>query len=134
MIDKKIGLAVFLILPLCADLSLGQMEVMVEKIKAKRVGSKMEKDSSFVSPFVLIQQDENKSVLEAPKGSDIKFTLGGVINKRAFINERWIKIGEKIDGYELTEMQDNGVTLVQEDRTIKVFLKKSKPIIQINEG
>jgi hypothetical protein len=134
MMNKKIWLGCLVILPLYADLSIGQMETMVEKIKAKRAAAQIEKDPHFTSPFVMIQQDDNRSVIEDPKSNAVAFTLGALINNKAFLNERWVKVGDKIEGYELTEIKDNSVTLVQEERTIQVFLKKSKPILQLNEG
>ena len=134
MMNKKIWLVSLVILPLYGDLSIGQMETMVEKIKAKRAGAQIEKDPHFTSPFVMIQQDDNRSVIEDPKSNAVVFTLGGIINNKAFLNEKWLKIGDRVEGYELTEIKDNSVTLVQEEHTIQVFLKKSKPILQLNEG
>jgi len=134
MMSKKIWLIGLLVLPLYADLSIEEMETMVEKIKAKRAGANIEKDSKFISPFVMIQQDKNSSVMEEPKTTSVVFVLGGIINNKAFLNNKWVKIGETIEGYTLTEIAENSVTLVQEDHTIKVFLKKSKSILQVNEG
>jgi len=134
MVNRKIWLVTLLMIPLYADLSIGQMETMVEKIKAKRAGADIEKSPHFISPFVMIHQNEGKAVIDDPKSNAVEFTLGGIINNKAFINDRWTKVGDKIIGYELTEIKDNYVTLVHEDRTIQVFLKKSKPILQLNEG
>ena len=134
MMNKKIWLTCLIILPLYGDLSIGQMEAMVEKIKAKRAGAQMKKDLHFTSPFVSIQRDDNKSVIEDHKSNAVAFILGGLINNKAFLNEKWVKVGDKIEGYELTEIRGNSVTLVQDERTIQVFLKKSKPILQLNEG
>ncbi len=134
MIDKKIWFVGLLVMPLYGDLSIGQMETMVEKIKAKRVGAAIEKHTDFVSPFVMVRKDQGKAVLEDPKSTVVVFVLGGIINKKAFINQKWIEVGATIEGYTLTEIKDNSVTLTREERTIKVFLKKSKPILQLNEG
>jgi len=134
MKNRKIYIGLLLILPLYADLSIGQMEAMVEKIKAKRAGANIEKNPHFISPFVMIQQEGEKAVLDDPKSDEAAFVLGGIINNKAFINEKWRKLGDMVEGYKLTEIQNNHVTLVQEDRMIQVFLKKSKPILQLNEG
>jgi len=121
-------------MPLYGDLSIGQMETMVEKIKAKRVGATIEKRTEFVSPFVTVRKNQGKAVLEDPKSTVVVFVLGGIINKKAFINQKWVKMGDMIEGYTLTEIKGNSATLTREERTIKVFLKKSKPILQLNEG
>jgi len=134
MAKRTLWLAACLFTSLSADLSIDQMEVMVEKIKAKRVGIKREKSETFVSPFVLIQRDENRSVIEDPQEKEAVFVLGGIMNDKAFLNDTWVKVGDKPEGYEVTAIDERSVTLVQGDRTITVFLKKSKPILQLNEG
>ena len=134
MLSKKVWLAGLLIIPLYGDLSIGQMKTMVEKIKAKRVGTTLEKNTKFVSPFVMIQQDEGKAVIEDPKSTEVVFVLGAIMNDKAFINKRWLQVGDKLDGYELTELKERGATLAQGERVVHIFLKKSKAILQLNEG
>ncbi len=134
MMNKKVWFTIFLVMPLYGDLSIGQMETMVEKIKAKRIGTSLEKSTEFVSPFVMIQKEKGQEIMEDPKSTEMVFTLGAIINKKAFVNQKWLEIGDTIEGYRLTEINDDSVTLVQEDRTIQVFLRKSKPILQLNEG
>lgn len=134
MINKKIWFAGLFLMPLYGDLSIEQMKTMVEKIKAKRVGTTVEKQTGFVSPFVVLQKNQGKVMLENPKGTVVAFVLGGIINTKVFINQKWIKLGDKIEGYELVEIKDNSVTLRQEKKSITVFLKKSKSILQLNEG
>ena len=134
MVNKKIWLVSLLVLPLYGDLSIGQMDTMVEKIKAKRVGTTLEKRVDYPSPFVIIQKDEGKTVIEDPKGAEVVFVLSAIINDKAFINKIWVKVGEKLEGYELTKLEEKSATLVQEERVIKVFLKKTKSILQLNEG
>ena len=134
MLNKKIWLVSLLVLPLYGDLSIGQMDTMVEKIKAKRVGTTLEKRVDYPSPFVIIQKDEGKTVIEDPKGAEVVFVLSAIINDKAFINKIWVKVGEKLEGYELTKLEEKSATLVQQERVIKIFLKKTKSILQLNEG
>ena len=132
MIHKKNWILLFGLSPLLyADLSVGQMEVMVEKIKAKREGSRIEKSAQFISPFVTIQKDKGKAVIEKTKQKDVDFSLGAIVNERAFVNRKWIKKGDIIEGYALDEFGANSITLTQEDRSVTVFLRKSKQILQI---
>ncbi len=132
--NVKLAVAICLTMPLAADLSIGEMEKMVEKIKAKRTGIKRDTAREFISPFVLIQQDKNSTVIEQPKSSAVEFVLGGLINDKAYLNSRWVKKGDTVEGYEVIDMDDTSVTLIRGEREIKVFLKKSKPILQLNEG
>ena len=136
MQNKKIWFAVLfiLILPLYGDLSIGQMDTMVEKIKAKRAGATLDKHADFTSPFVMIQKEKGQAVIEDPKSTEVVFALGAIINDKAFINKVWLKAGDTLEGYRLVDIGQKSATLVQGEREIKVFLKKSKSILQLNEG
>jgi len=135
---KIISMVVACMLPIFifADLSIGQMETMVEKIKEKRVSKNNDK-SAFVSPFVLIKSDSNTSetiiVEPTEKEVDVVFYLGGIVNNRAFINKKWVEVGKDIEGYRLSEIKDNMITLTKNNRIRKIFLKKSKKILKLNE-
>ena len=132
MQNKKIWFAVLFILPLYGDLSIGQMDTMVEKIKAKRVGATLAKHADFTSPFVMIQEEKGQAVIEDPKSTEVVFSLGAIINDKAFINKVWLKVGDTLEGYKLTDIGQKSATLVQDERKIKIFLKKSKSILQLN--
>lgn len=134
MKTKNIWFATLLVLPLYGDLSIGQMDTMVEKIKAKREGATKGKHIDFISPFVMIQKEKGKAVIADPKNTEIVFSLGAIINDKAFINKVWLKSGDQLQGYTLDEIGEKSVRLVQDERKIEIFLKKSKPILQLNEG
>ena len=131
---KKIWFIVFFILPLYGDLSIGQMDTMVEKIKAKRVGATLAKHADFTSPFVMIQKEKGQAVIGDPKSAEVVFALGAIINDKAFINKVWLRVGDTLEGYKVTDIGQKSATLVQDEREIKIFLKKSKSILQVNEG
>ncbi len=132
---KKICFAVLFILPLYGDLSIGQMDTMVEKIKAKRIGATtLDKESNLTSPFVMIQNEKGQAVMGDPKSTEVVFTLGAIINDKAFVNKVWLKVGDTLEGYKLIDIGQQSATLVQDEREIKIFLKKSKSILQLNEG
>jgi len=136
MKTTRLLLIIALISPLFADLSISQMETMVERIKSKRKGNADSNISKVVSPFAMIRVDANTSVstIQEPEKESVVFKLGGIVDEKAFVNSQWIKIGDKISGYEMVEITDNSVKFVQGKRTIEVFLKKSKQILQLNEG
>ena len=48
------------------------------------------------------------------------FTLGVIMNNTAMINGRWYKIGDKISGFTLKQIERNSVLLVRNNR--KVYL------------
>lgn len=127
-------LAVF-ISPVLADLSISQMDIMVQRIKSKRKGNAGSNISKVISPFALISHDDNTSTIsiKEPEKESIVFKLGAIVNDKVFVNNHWLKRGDKISGYEMVEIKDNSVKFVQGKRMIEVFLKKSKKILQLNE-
>ena len=132
----RIVLASLLVLPLFADLSIKKMANMVDKIKEKRISISKDDNVTFVSPFVLLQKDEGTSIItiKASKFDDISFTFGGVVNGSAFVNRRWIKLGDDISGYKLLEIRPNSVIMERdEEHSVEVFSKKSKQILHISE-
>ena len=132
----KIVLALLLVAPLFADLSIKKMADMVDKIKAKRISISKDDNVTFVSPFVLLQKDEATSIvtIKASKFDDISFTFGGVVNGSAFVNRSWIKLGDNISGYKLLEIRPNSVIMERdEEHSVEVFSRKSKQILHISE-
>jgi len=121
MFGKKIWIYFLLSSFLFSDLSIGKMEAMVSKIKAKRVGAEQEKSMHFVSPFVAIQKEQNKKVIEETSNVEIAFTLGGIVNNKAFINKHWVALDEEIEGYRLLKIEANSVMLIQDNHRIQYF-------------
>ena len=136
MQNRKLFLMIVFVIPLCADLSIGQMETMVEKIKAKRVGKVDSNISLIESPFVQIKEEDNITVMVKEKTAEkeVGFILGAIVNNKAYLNKKWVKKGDSIEGYTLTDINDRSVSLVKGKHTVKVFLKKSKNILQVSEG
>jgi len=116
-----------------ADLSIEQMNVMVSKIKSKRTGLDIKYNKSFVSPFVIFKKDRNatKEKLEKPKVKAVAFSLGAIINNKAFVNKSWVAKGDTMNGYKIVEVNDNSVVLKRDTHEVKLFLKKSKPIFTL---
>ncbi len=135
MIKRKTLFSILVAVPglLLADLSIKQMDSMVTKVKAKRAGLEIKHKGAFVSPFVILKKDTNatSAKLEKPRTKVVEFNLGAIINNRAFVNKKWVSKGETVDGYKVTALNENGVTLKKEKHVIELFLKKSKPIFTL---
>jgi len=135
MIKRKTLFSILVAVPglLFADLSIKQMDSMVTKVKAKRAGLEIKHKGAFVSPFVILKKDTNatSAKLEKPRTKVVEFNLGAIINNRAFVNKKWVSKGETVDGYKVTALNENGVTLKKEKHVIELFLKKSKPIFTL---
>jgi len=113
-----------------------QIDKMVEEIKKPRKGVAMSELMTTPDPFVVLKRDDNSTgQIAAPQKKEEKLTLGGIMNEKAFINGKWLKIGEEIYGYKLHFIGTKGVVLVDETRVRKLFLhEKNKGLITIKEG
>jgi hypothetical protein len=134
---------VITIYPLWGELSVSQIDQMVEKIQQKRV-SKVEVDFDKVpTPFVIVKMDQesNDTILSSPE-KKVVMKVYAIINdgtedSSANINGMWLHRNDSIDGYTVVEIKSDKVVLKKGDNTMELFLPK-KPIeipqIKINEG
>jgi len=118
-----------------ADISLDQIETMVQKIRMKRPGVDLKTLEKTKDPFVHIAKEDNKTVIVAPNHvEEKKFSLHGIMNGRAFINEEWLKEGDKIQGFVVKYIGKRGVVLQSGNQIKTLFLHKGKEnIITIQE-
>jgi hypothetical protein len=121
-------------LPLLADLSIQNIEKMVKDIRAKRT-SKMKDTSPVVSPFIIIKQDENRSVIAKVSDKEVKtnFTLGAIVNRTAFVDGKWRKIGDTVGDFKVDSIGDDHVVLKRKNRTITLYFRKTKNILKIGK-
>ncbi len=116
------------------DLSIQNIEKMVEEIRAKRT-SKMKDTSSFPSPFIVIKKDENLSVLAPVSDKMLKtnFLLGAIVNQSAFIDGKWRKKGDIVGDFVLETVEDDHVVLKSKNRTITLYFRKTKNILKLGK-
>ena len=122
----------YIIIPLClnvlyADLSVKQIEQMVQKIHLKREGVALETLNNTPEPFIRVKKEDNVTVVEIPdKQEDVKLSLHAIMAGKAFINDSWKKVGEKILGYTVEYIGKKGVVLRNGNTIKKLFLGKPK--------
>ena len=121
------------------NLSIKEMNAMVEKIKQKRAGVDLKTLDTIRVPFVTIAKDEDSSAtVFVQKRRDEKkekpIEVSAIINKKAFINKKWYKEGDKIYGFEVVHVGNRGVVLKGDYsiKTLFVSLRKEK-ILQVSE-
>jgi len=56
------------------------------------------------------------------------------MNNSAFINGKWVKIGERIGSFELVDIMDDSVYLKDGNRTKLIFFKQNNGKIKITVG
>ena len=119
------SLTVFLV----ADLSVDQIQNMVNKIHQKREGVKLETLERTKEPFVRVQEENNTTVFIIPtkaETKEAKLTLHSIINDKAFINDQWRSIGDTMLGYTLKHIGNRGVVLRSSNHIKKLFLSKER--------
>jgi len=130
-----IGINILLFSLLGAD----GIDDIVNKIKSIREGSvNKEKLSKTASPIAtIISLDKNNSAFDSNSTQNVvsvndeTYALKAIINNRAFINNKWVKVGQKIGPYTLVDVMDDSVYLKDKTRTKMIFLKPLNSKIKI---
>jgi len=125
---KKILIVMSLLcVSLYADLSVEQIENMINKIHLKREGVKLETLEATKEPFVRIQEENNVSKIVIPeKREEAELTLHAVVNGKAYINDEWKAIDDTIMGYTLKYVGKRGVVLRKDNKIKKLFLHQER--------
>ena len=134
---KLLLLSVSLSVFLCADLSVGQIENMIVKIHKKRKGVNLKTLDKTQEPFVTRQVENNVTVFIAPPvmQTETKLVLHAIMNQKAYINDSWKSVNDKILGYTLKYIGKRGVVLQNGNQIKKLFLHEDKnDFIKIVEG
>jgi hypothetical protein len=122
-----------IIVPFCfstiyADLSVKQIEQMVQKIHLKREGISLDTLENTKEPFVRVKKEDNvTTVIEIPEQEeDVKLSLHAIMADRAYINDSWKKVDDTILGYTIKYIGKKGVVLRNDNTIKKLFLGKRK--------
>jgi hypothetical protein len=131
--DKSLMKSIILIflslsILLQADLSVKQIQSMVNKIHQKRDCISLDTLLSTKEPFVRLQKENNITTFVIPtvETIDVKLILHAIVNGRAYINDAWMKVDETILGYELKAIGNIGVVLRNENHIKKLYRRKKK--------
>lgn len=114
---------------LAADLSVDQIQNMVNKIHQKREGVKLETLESTKEPFVRVEESNTTTVFVIPtktETKEAKLILHSIINDKAFINDQWRSVGDTMLGYTLSHIGKRGVVLRNDNHIKKLFLRKER--------
>ena len=119
----------YILIALLTSLALNASEVhdiKIKKIREERPSVSLKKLETTKEPFAIIQRKENKKVIVVPDEAvaESTFTIDGIMNKTAYINGKWYKIGDIIDGYTIGYIGNKGVVLRRENDIKKVFVHK----------
>ena len=134
---KKIAsiIAVVAIGVLCAD----EIDDMLSKINSTRESTMPKEElTSIPSPMPKVVVEHNSSkdgnVTTTTIVKEETFDLTAIMNNSAFINKKWVKIGENVGSYKLVDIMDDSVYLKDGNRTKLIFFKKNNAKIKITVG
>ena len=112
---------------LYADLSVTQIENMVQKIHEKREGFSLETLESTQNPFVVLKEEDNVTVFVAPQiEEEVKISLHALVGGKAYINDAWADVNDTVMGYTLKYVGKRGVILRNGNHIKKLFLHEEK--------
>lgn len=132
---KKFGLFLILALSLFGSEFESEMknydEVFV-KIKEQRKGLNSGEISSLQDPFklnlpVASKGDQNTTKYSSARG----FMLKAILLNKANINGKWYKVGDMIDDYNITSVQNSKVIIVKDDEKQELTLKNGSKNVGI---
>ena len=114
---------------LYADLSVQQIENMIQKIHLKREGISLDTLELTKEPFVRVKKEENTTVtklIPIEKEENVKLSLHAIMGEKAYINNGWKKVGDVILGYTVKYIGKKGVVLRNGNKIRKLFIGKPK--------
>lgn len=80
---------------------------------------------SFKSFYIKSKLDLNERLDKLKRRKKIALKLYAVIDKKALINERWLKVGDSLNELELIKIEDNAVYLKDEYEVEKLQIYKN---------
>ena len=122
---------------LYADLSVDKIKNMVVQIHEKREGIDLSTLEQTKEPFVVRQEEEKETVYIPPAVVKVetKMSLHAIMNGKAYINDSWKSVNDRIFGYTLKYVGKRGVVLKSGNQIKKLFLhEKRDNFIKIAEG
>ena len=133
---KNILLIVLLFnVSLYADLTVSQIENMVQSIHEKRIGFNLDTLEATKNPFVQVKEENNVTVVVIPtKEVELKISLHAIMGGKAYINEGWKDLNDTVMGYTLKYVGKRGVVLRNGNHIKKLFLHDEKDNFITIEG
>jgi hypothetical protein len=119
-----------------------EIDELLKKIRLKRESSidKSELVNTY-SPLPKVKVESNRSMDSNESGDEVmkksvtieptEFKLKAILNNSVFLNDRWVKLGDKIEGYELVDIMEDSILLQDGNRTKIVLFNNKNPKIKI---
>ncbi len=110
-----------------AEITINDIDRLVNDIKQERIGLKEEEIKTAKDPFIY-PNGRLGTVLHSAKAKKrrYRFVLSAIVNDRVKINRRWYGLNSKIAGFRVKKIGRNDVLLTRNDEKIRIFLKRPK--------
>ncbi len=120
--------------------SLAFSESLVERLQSL-LQDKREKRVQILSynPFVIKKEVSKKYKTSTPSKKKRKrvnkrgLRLVGIMGKRAFIDGRWVGVGDRVSGYEVKSVGARSVVLLKKRKKKILRFEKNEKIVKVRE-
>ncbi len=102
---RNIAATLLALTALHAEITINDIDKLVNDIKEERIGLKSDEVRSAKDPFIYSRRKFVKPVQTVQTGKkSYRFILTAIINDRVKINNRWYGLHSKIHGYTITKV------------------------------
>lgn len=124
------------VIPLAAEVDRQKVSQIVEKMEAlQRVSISPDIDFKLYDPFrrvaPLIEKAQPVKKTKLPRPVP---KLTAVMNDRALIDGRWVRVGDRVGGYRLVALSSAGVWIAKGDKRRFLPLLKRHGLLKIKDG
>lgn len=129
-----------LLLILFISANAGDISTLLSKINyLKSLTSKGFKEIDIkYDPFmqtkkIFVKKKNSKKEVVKSSINKVSLTLITILNGRAFINSKWYKKGDKLNGYKIVYIGNDKVMLKKESRVKYLQIEKTKNILKVEK-
>jgi len=121
---KKYIFVCFLLLSFvnAQDVEIKNIDDKISKIDSPREGITIKVLNNTKNPFYIESIEIDGAIVQPVE----KISLKGIMNSKAYINNKWLGLNDEVEGYKVISITSNRVLLKREDRTKELFLKSKK--------
>lgn len=117
----------------------------VEAIKPPRIGMKSRELSILKDPFIFLNRNKTTSTKKSKRSSTSKKVVSSTVvkkksslsvtmlmNSSAMINGKWYKVGDKINGYNVSKIDSKSVLLTKKKKKLLLSTNSKNKNLNFN--
>ena len=120
------------------------VDEQVEAIKPPRKGMDTTALAKITDPFVFLKKEEKKAAMtnlngtsvttptQTVKKAPLALALSIIVNNTAMINGAWYKKGDKVNGYQIAQVNQKTVLLTKKKKQLLLTTKSSSKNLKFN--